>query len=83
MRRDPATLDRICALLVRFPDLLGVTGQTVGGEVEPIVESTEELAEGVLAFAPLGIAHVQLVLDPNTMAAIEATAPVLQLLDQG
>ena len=81
--RDPATLGRSCALLVRFPDLPGVTGQTVGGEVVPLGGTPDALADALRAFARLGIGHVQLVLDPNTPAAIEAMAPVLEKLDRG
>jgi alkanesulfonate monooxygenase SsuD/methylene tetrahydromethanopterin reductase-like flavin-dependent oxidoreductase (luciferase family) len=81
--RDPATLARTCALLVRFPDLPGVTGQSLGGEVAPLAGTPENLAEALRTFARLGISHAQLVLDPNTTAAIEAMAPVLDLLDRG
>ena len=43
--------------------------------------SIEELAETLRAYAVEGISHIQIVLDPNTPAGIEALAPVLELLD--
>jgi alkanesulfonate monooxygenase SsuD/methylene tetrahydromethanopterin reductase-like flavin-dependent oxidoreductase (luciferase family) len=43
--------------------------------------STEELAAALRAYADAGIEHVQIWLDPSTVAGIEAFAPVLALLD--
>ena len=42
---------------------------------------TLRIADTLRGYAALGISHVQLVLDPNTAEAIEAMAPVLELLD--
>jgi alkanesulfonate monooxygenase SsuD/methylene tetrahydromethanopterin reductase-like flavin-dependent oxidoreductase (luciferase family) len=82
--RDPATLERTCALLVAMP---GAKGRNMGDPVDrgtpPLRGTTEELAETMRAFARLGIGHIQLVLDPNTAESIEAFAPVLALLDEG
>ena len=74
--RDPATLERTAAARV-----------TVLGEPapfgEPITGSSEEIATALAAFAPEGIPHVQVWLAPSTLAAVEAFAPVLELLDRG
>jgi hypothetical protein len=43
----------------------------------------EELAERLRAFAHAGISHVQLWLEPNTMANIDAFLPVPERLDRG
>ena len=51
--------------------------RTAGGGV------AEEIAATLRAFAAEGIAHVQLVVDPITLASIEALAPVLEDLDRG
>jgi alkanesulfonate monooxygenase SsuD/methylene tetrahydromethanopterin reductase-like flavin-dependent oxidoreductase (luciferase family) len=59
-----------------------VTGQTIGGDVAPLAGSPQTIADALRSFARLNITHVQLVLDPNTPAAIEAMAPVLELLDR-
>lgn len=80
--RDPATLERSVAFLIRLPHLPGVTGEADRG-VSPLEGSPEELAEVLRRVAELGIGHVQLVLDPISPAAIEDIAPVLELLDRG
>ena len=47
------------------------------------VESEHDFAHvfHLAAYAAEGISHIQIVLDPNTPAGIEALAPVLDLLD--
>jgi hypothetical protein len=45
--------------------------------------STAELAAEMRRYAAAGIHHVQLVLDPITVEAIEEFAPVLEELDRG
>jgi alkanesulfonate monooxygenase SsuD/methylene tetrahydromethanopterin reductase-like flavin-dependent oxidoreductase (luciferase family) len=82
--RDPATVERTCAVLIAMSGALGrVPGDRNDRWVLPLSGSTEELAELMRGFARAGIAHVQLVLDPNTIGAIEEFAPVLELLDRG
>jgi hypothetical protein len=39
------------------------------------------MAEALRTYAELGISHIQILLDPNTPASVEAFAPVLELLD--
>ncbi len=82
--RDPATLERTVAVLVGLP---GRQGRDSGDVTErgnpPLTGSPEELAEALRGYAAAGIAHVQLVLDPNTLKSIEALAPVLEHLDRG
>ena len=43
----------------------------------------ETIADALRAYAREGIAHVQLVLDPITLASLEELAPILELLDRG
>lgn len=82
--RDPAEIERTCAVLVAMPGAQGrIAGDPTDRGAPPLTGSTEELAEAMRAFAATGIGHVQLVLDPNTVEAIEAFAPVLSLLDAG
>lgn len=82
--RDPTTLERTCAVLI------GMTG--AGGRVSayrpdspPLAMSgtTDELAAWLRAYAAAGISHVQVVLDPITVDAINEFAPVLAALDGG
>jgi alkanesulfonate monooxygenase SsuD/methylene tetrahydromethanopterin reductase-like flavin-dependent oxidoreductase (luciferase family) len=74
--RDPATLARSVAVGVA---LLG----REDAEDAPIRGEPEEIAATLCAFAREGITEMQLLLAPNTLAGIEAFAPVLELLDRG
>jgi alkanesulfonate monooxygenase SsuD/methylene tetrahydromethanopterin reductase-like flavin-dependent oxidoreductase (luciferase family) len=80
--RDPATLERTVAVLVKFPGAPGgqqgysnrLTAEAISGE--PAV-----LAAALRAFAAEGISHIQLVLDPITADSVAALAPTLALLN--
>lgn len=72
--REPGTLERTVAVRIVL------LGRTAPG-AEPLAGSPPELAESLRAFAREGISHVQVVLAPNTLAGIEAFAPVLELLE--
>jgi probable F420-dependent oxidoreductase len=76
--RDPTTLERTAAVLVRFPDGAGRPGATD----PPVQGSPEQMADALRGFAAAGIGHVQLVLDPITIGSIRALGLVLQHLDQ-
>ncbi|HLL50423.1 MAG TPA: LLM class flavin-dependent oxidoreductase [Thermomicrobiales bacterium] len=82
--RDPQTVERTCAVYV---GLTGGKGRHVGATDEaklpPLTGSTEELSTAMRQYASAGISHVQLVLDPITLEAIEEFAPVLEELDRG
>ena len=82
MGRDPATLERTVAVLIQMEH--GEVPQRGGPreQAEPLRGSPEELAEALRAFAREGIAHVQVVLDPITVASIERMAPVLEALER-
>jgi probable F420-dependent oxidoreductase len=77
--RDPASLQRTVAVLIDLPTRAGRPRET-----PPFLSgSPEALAEVLRTMAEQGVSHVQVVLDPNTVAGIEALAPVLELLDRG
>ncbi|HJW21270.1 MAG TPA: LLM class flavin-dependent oxidoreductase [Candidatus Limnocylindrales bacterium] len=83
--RDPATLEKTSAVLV---GLAGGTGRLTKYDPEgagpPALEgSTAEIAAGLRQYAALGLAEVQLVVDPITIESIEALAPVLEELGRG
>ena len=78
--RDPASLERTAALLIQLPELDGVTGYAAAGS-RPITGSPDEIAAVLRRCANLGVAHAQIVLDPNTSEAISAMLPVLAALD--
>jgi alkanesulfonate monooxygenase SsuD/methylene tetrahydromethanopterin reductase-like flavin-dependent oxidoreductase (luciferase family) len=82
--RDPAEIERTVAVLVQLTAGHGrIQGGDAGARVVPLAGSTELLADELRAYAAEGISHVQLVLDPITLASLEEFAPVLELLDQG
>jgi alkanesulfonate monooxygenase SsuD/methylene tetrahydromethanopterin reductase-like flavin-dependent oxidoreductase (luciferase family) len=81
--RDPREIERTCAVYV---GLSGGKGRHVGAvneaTIEPLTGSPETMASALRQYAAAGIGHVQLVLDPITLAAIEEFAPVLEILDR-
>ncbi|MEA2513919.1 MAG: hypothetical protein QOJ59_3406 [Thermomicrobiales bacterium] len=81
--RQPSEVTRSVAILV---GMTGSTGRAAADPAEraiaPWKGTPEELAEHLRAFARAGIGHVQLVLDPITIEAIEEFAPVLEILDR-
>ena len=82
--RDPSEIERTVAVLVR---LTGGRGREQGEYAKlesPALEGdAETLATALRAYAGEGIGHVQLVLDPISLASIEEFAPVLERLDRG
>lgn len=82
--RDPSDIERTVAVFVRLTGGEGrVQGDYTKGAPPPVEGPPEAIAEMLRAFAREGIGHVQLVLDPITIASIDELAPVLELLDQG
>jgi alkanesulfonate monooxygenase SsuD/methylene tetrahydromethanopterin reductase-like flavin-dependent oxidoreductase (luciferase family) len=82
--RDPRSVERTCAVLV---GLTGGKGRRLLDGTEsptpPLRGSPEALAGALREYGAAGISHVQLVLDPITVEAIEEFAPVLAELDRG
>ena len=76
--RDPATLGRTVAVLVRAER--GEVARRGGPEepVAPLEASPRTLPQALRAFAAEGISHIQLVVDPITIRTIESLAPVLE-----
>jgi alkanesulfonate monooxygenase SsuD/methylene tetrahydromethanopterin reductase-like flavin-dependent oxidoreductase (luciferase family) len=82
--REPSSVGRTVAVLVRLPGGRGrLMGDASAASVPPVEGSSSEIADSLRAFAAEGISHVQLVIDPITVASIEALAPVLADLDRG
>jgi alkanesulfonate monooxygenase SsuD/methylene tetrahydromethanopterin reductase-like flavin-dependent oxidoreductase (luciferase family) len=84
--RDPATLGRTVALLIDLP----------GADTCPIAEglrqfrltraipagTAEQMADLLRGLAREGVGHVQLCIEPNSIAGIDTLRPVLELLDR-
>jgi probable F420-dependent oxidoreductase len=81
--RDPAEIERTCAILVQLPDGSGRSVMhTEDAGTQPLSGEPEAMADALRKFADIGISHVQLVMDPITTESIEAFAPVLEFLDR-
>ena len=89
--RDPATLERTAGLLIDLPErdpnrsgrasVTGATEPTTKPD-PPATGTPEELAELLRGYARVGIVHVQVWLDPITVAGVESFARTLELLDR-
>jgi alkanesulfonate monooxygenase SsuD/methylene tetrahydromethanopterin reductase-like flavin-dependent oxidoreductase (luciferase family) len=75
--RDPATIGRSAGIVVE------PTSFTGSAEVlaAPVRGSAEEIADGLRAFRAGGFTQLELLLWPRTLAAVDAMAPVLELLE--
>jgi len=82
--RDPATVERTAAVHVRMPGGQGrLMGDSKGARIVPVEGPPEAIADALRAYAALGVAEVQLVVDPITEDAIAGLAPALAALDRG
>ena len=61
----------------------GEIRRTSSAAIPPLEGSPAQIAAGLRAYAELGLAEVQLVVDPITLESIHALAPVLAELDRG
>jgi alkanesulfonate monooxygenase SsuD/methylene tetrahydromethanopterin reductase-like flavin-dependent oxidoreductase (luciferase family) len=79
--RDPAEVERTVAVLVRTSLADNPTDETDrrGRKSKALMGSSQQIADGLRAFAELGVGHVQLVVDPITLGSIEELAPALAL----
>jgi probable F420-dependent oxidoreductase len=77
--RDPATIERTVSLLVDLPTATGRPSEEKEG-FKP--RTPTELAAHLSAYAAAGISHVQLMLDPNTLAGMEWAVRALEELDR-
>jgi alkanesulfonate monooxygenase SsuD/methylene tetrahydromethanopterin reductase-like flavin-dependent oxidoreductase (luciferase family) len=73
--RDPATLARTCGVWVDLP-----SGPDRGWDA--LSGTPEEMAAGLRTYAETGYSGVQIWLNQNDTAGIEAFAPVLEILDR-
>jgi alkanesulfonate monooxygenase SsuD/methylene tetrahydromethanopterin reductase-like flavin-dependent oxidoreductase (luciferase family) len=85
--RDPTTLQRTVTVFVDLPG--SETDPSKGGYSRyfasrtPATGTPEQLAELLRDFARLGVCHVQICMASTTKSAIDAFAPVLEILDRG
>jgi alkanesulfonate monooxygenase SsuD/methylene tetrahydromethanopterin reductase-like flavin-dependent oxidoreductase (luciferase family) len=75
--RDPATIGKSAGIVVEPTSFTG--SEKVLGV--PVRGSAEEIADGLRAFGGAGFTNLELLVWPPTLAALDALAPVLELLD--
>jgi alkanesulfonate monooxygenase SsuD/methylene tetrahydromethanopterin reductase-like flavin-dependent oxidoreductase (luciferase family) len=74
--RDPATIAKSAGIVV---EPTSVSGSEALGT--PIRGSAQEIADVLRAFGVAGFTSVELIVSPPTLAALDAMAPVIELLD--
>jgi len=75
--RDPATIGKSAGIVVESTSVTGAAEILA----TPLRGSAEEIADGLRSFRTGGFTHVEVLLWPRTLAALEAMAPVLEYLD--
>jgi alkanesulfonate monooxygenase SsuD/methylene tetrahydromethanopterin reductase-like flavin-dependent oxidoreductase (luciferase family) len=75
--RDPATIGKSAGIAVEPTSITGAE-QVLG---TPVKGSSEGIADAFRAFGAAGFTNLELVLWPPTVAALDALAPVIELLD--
>jgi alkanesulfonate monooxygenase SsuD/methylene tetrahydromethanopterin reductase-like flavin-dependent oxidoreductase (luciferase family) len=73
MGRDPVTLGRSVGVSVRPLDAVGVRPDVISG-------SAEEMADAFRSFRDGGFTQLEIMLGPGTMEALDALAPVVELI---
>lgn len=75
--RDPASIGRSAGIIVEPTEVTGAAEVLA----IPVRGSAQEIADELRAFRAGGFTQVEILLWPRTLAALEAMAPVLELLD--
>jgi alkanesulfonate monooxygenase SsuD/methylene tetrahydromethanopterin reductase-like flavin-dependent oxidoreductase (luciferase family) len=75
--RDPASIGRSAGIIVEPTEVTGAA-EALG---TPVSGSAEEIVDELRAFHAGGFTQIEILLWPRTLAALEAMAPVLELLD--
>ena len=75
--RDPATIGRSAGIIVE-PTAVTGAAEVIG---VPVSGPAGEIADAIRSFGSAGYTQVEVLLWPPTVAALEAMAPVIELLD--
>ena len=80
--RDPAAIERSVAVLLELPGAIGGrTGDTAEDNAVRAVRGTpDQMAAELRGYAAVGIAEIQLVVDPIDRQSLDRLAPVLERL---
>jgi alkanesulfonate monooxygenase SsuD/methylene tetrahydromethanopterin reductase-like flavin-dependent oxidoreductase (luciferase family) len=77
--RDPATIGRSAGIVVEPTSITGAADVIA----TPVRGTPEEIADAIRSFGAAGFTQVEVLLWPPTLDALEAMAPVVELLDAG
>jgi len=77
--RDPATIGRSAGIVVEPTSMTGAA-DVIGA---PVRGTTQEIADAFRAFGEAGFTQLELILWPPTLPALDAIAPVLELVHGG
>jgi alkanesulfonate monooxygenase SsuD/methylene tetrahydromethanopterin reductase-like flavin-dependent oxidoreductase (luciferase family) len=75
--RDPRSIGRSAGIIVEPTDVTGAAEVLA----IPVRGTAEEIANALRAFGAGGFTQIEILLWPRTLAALDAMAPVLELLD--
>lgn len=78
--RDPSTLGRTATVYVDFSGNVSGPSSVNPSGTPALSGAPEEIAEELRAYETEGISHVQVYLEPNTLAGIEQFQPVIEAL---
>jgi alkanesulfonate monooxygenase SsuD/methylene tetrahydromethanopterin reductase-like flavin-dependent oxidoreductase (luciferase family) len=76
--RDPKRIGRSIGVIV---EPTAETGSEASGFGVPIRGSAQQIADELASFGEIGVTQLELIPWPGTLGAVEALAPVLELLD--
>jgi alkanesulfonate monooxygenase SsuD/methylene tetrahydromethanopterin reductase-like flavin-dependent oxidoreductase (luciferase family) len=76
--RDPASLGRMVDAIVELP--IGAGRTAAWSQYPPITGGPEEIAAVFRGYAAAGVTHAIIWIEPNTVAGLEAFAPVIEVL---
>ncbi|MDX1467899.1 MAG: LLM class flavin-dependent oxidoreductase [Acidimicrobiia bacterium] len=79
--RDPAEIEKTAAVYVQLSRGAGrEAGSETRPSAEPISGSHESIAEALTAFAKAGIGHIQIVVDPIDVEAVDELGAIRRLM---
>ena len=82
VRRDPATVGKSAGISVA-PMAWKMTIEPDQPAITAMSGSPQEIAAGLLAFRDAGFTQVEIILEPQTLEALDSMAPVLALVENG
>jgi alkanesulfonate monooxygenase SsuD/methylene tetrahydromethanopterin reductase-like flavin-dependent oxidoreductase (luciferase family) len=77
--RDPATIGRSAGIVIEPSSMTGAADVLAA----PVRGSAQEIADALRAYGAGGFTQLELLLWPRTLSALDAMAPVLEVLDAG